>query len=252
MLTKNFKRIRTLYHYFLMFVKGEIILSQKINNHIIKFIISNHFEYQSRFKLPYTSEPLLVYWAKDIIGPNDIVYDIGANIGNYSLLFAKKIQNCNGKVYSFEPNFINFQKLKRNILLNNLQDCILPFYFGFSNSNNVFVFHENSEGTVGGSGKVAKMNEKGENILCLTLNTLLRFENIKKPNHIKIDIDFNTTKLFEEIDWLKCDELKSVYIEIEKNDELKLLKIFKENNFKLLKQDSEYYNDTKNYLFIKN
>lgn len=252
MITKNLKRIRTLYHYFLIFIKGEVILSQTINNYKIKTIVSNNFEYQNRFKKPYSSESLLIYWAKNIIKPDHVVYDIGANIGNYSLLFAKKIMNHNGQVYSFEPNFINFQKLKRNILLNNLQDCILPFYFGFSNSNNVFVFHENSEGTVGGSGKVAKMNEKGENILCLTLNTLLRFENIKKPNHIKIDIDFNTTKLFEEIDWLKCNELKSVYIEIEKNDELKLLKIFKENNFKLLKQDIEYYNDTKNYLFIKN
>lgn len=87
--------------------------------------------------------------------------------------------------------------------------------------------------------------------MCLTLNTLLGFKNIKKPNHIKIDIDFNTTKLFEEINWLKYNELKSVYIEIEKDDELKLLKIFKENNFELFKQDSEYYNNTKNYLFIK-
>lgn len=251
MLTKNFKRIRTLYHYFLMFVKGEIILSQKINNHIIKFIISNHFEYQSRFKLPYTSEPLLVYWAKDIIGPNDIVYDIGANIGNYSLLFAKKIQNCNGKVYSFEPNFINFQKLKRNILLNNLQNYVFPFYFGISNSNDLFEFSQNSEGIVGGSGKVAKINEGKENILCLTLNTLLGFKYLKKPNHIKIDIDFNTRNLFEEIDWLKYTGLKSIYIEIEKNDESKLLRIFKENNFKLYKKDDEYYNDTKCYLFIK-
>ena len=31
-----------------------------------------------------------------------------------------------------------------------------------------------------------------QNILCLTLNTLLGFKNLKKPNHIKIDIDFNT------------------------------------------------------------
>lgn len=111
MLIKNLKRVETLYHYFLILLKKEIILSQTINNHTIKTIISNNFEYQNRFKKAYSSEPLLLYWAENIIKPDNVVYDIGANIGNYSLLFAKKVMNHNGQVYSFEPNFINFQKL---------------------------------------------------------------------------------------------------------------------------------------------
>lgn len=142
MITKNLKRIRTLYHYFLIFIKGEVVLSQTVNNYTIKTIVSNNFEYQNRFKKPYSSESLLIYWAENIIKPDHVVYDIGANIGNYSLLFAKKMINSKGQVYSFEPNFINFQKLKRNIFLNNLQNYILPFYFGFSNSNNIFTFYE--------------------------------------------------------------------------------------------------------------
>ena len=55
-------------------------------------------------------------------GGNGAFYDIGANIGIYSLYYAKKFQN--GNVYSFEPSVFNLRQLAKNISANALSDKI--------------------------------------------------------------------------------------------------------------------------------
>jgi len=51
----------------------------------------------------------------------DVVVDVGANIGYYTVLLANKVGE-NGKVYAFEPDKINFEILKKNIEANNLKN----------------------------------------------------------------------------------------------------------------------------------
>lgn len=52
---------------------------------------------------------------------DDVVVDIGANIGYYTVLLADKVEKT-GKVYAFEPDKINFEILKKNIEVNNLKN----------------------------------------------------------------------------------------------------------------------------------
>lgn len=58
-----------------------------------------------------------------VVKKGDIVIDIGANIGYYSLL-ASKLVGEEGKVYAFEPEPKNFGLLKRNIELNGARNII--------------------------------------------------------------------------------------------------------------------------------
>jgi len=51
----------------------------------------------------------------------DVVIDVGANIGYYTVLLADKVGKT-GKVYAFEPDIINFEILKKNIEANNLKN----------------------------------------------------------------------------------------------------------------------------------
>jgi FkbM family methyltransferase len=51
----------------------------------------------------------------------DVVVDVGANIGYYTILLADKIGKT-GKVYAFEPDKINFEILLKNIKENNLKN----------------------------------------------------------------------------------------------------------------------------------
>ena len=52
---------------------------------------------------------------KKLIKNGDVVLDIGANIGYYTLIFAKLVGNS-GKVFAFEPEPENFKILQKNIL----------------------------------------------------------------------------------------------------------------------------------------
>ncbi len=53
----------------------------------------------------------------------DVVVDVGANIGYYTILLADKVGKT-GKVYAFEPDKTNFEILKKNIKANNLKNVV--------------------------------------------------------------------------------------------------------------------------------
>lgn len=54
----------------------------------------------------------------------DIVVDIGANIGYYTLLFARLVGD-EGKVYAFEPDPASFALLKKNVEKNGYKNVVL-------------------------------------------------------------------------------------------------------------------------------
>lgn len=63
----------------------------------------------------------MIYTPKNFnISKNDVVVDIGAQIGTFSLYASK--QAFNGKIISFEPTAENFKLLKRNLSINNISN----------------------------------------------------------------------------------------------------------------------------------
>lgn len=54
----------------------------------------------------------------------DVIYDIGANIGTYSVILAKAV-GANGKVIAFDPEKESLIRLEENIKLNNLQNIFV-------------------------------------------------------------------------------------------------------------------------------
>ena len=58
------------------------------------------------------------------IKKGEVVLDIGANIGYYTLIFARLVGE-KGKVFAFEPDPNNFQILKKNVELNGYKNVIL-------------------------------------------------------------------------------------------------------------------------------
>ncbi len=58
-------------------------------------------------------------WFAERVKNGDVVYDIGANVGIYTLLASRLVGN-EGKVYAFEPLPENIEFLKKHLVLN---DC---------------------------------------------------------------------------------------------------------------------------------
>ena len=69
-------------------------------------------------------EPFETELVKKMIKKNDIVLDIGANIGYYTLIFAKLVGE-EGKVFAFEPDPTNFALLKKNVEINGYKNVIM-------------------------------------------------------------------------------------------------------------------------------
>lgn len=61
---------------------------------------------------------------KKEVKKGNIVLDIGAHIGYYTLIFAKLVGE-EGKVFAFEPEPTNFSLLKKNVELNGYKNVIL-------------------------------------------------------------------------------------------------------------------------------
>lgn len=133
-------------------------------------------------------EPEVTLTAKRLIKTGDIVIDIGANIGYYTLLFAKLVGN-DGKVYAFEPDPDNFTLLKKNVEINGYKNIILE-QKAVTNKNgtiNLYLSETNF-----GNHKIYNSNEKRRHIEveCIKLDDYANkyFKN-KKVNVIKIDTE---------------------------------------------------------------
>lgn len=106
-----------------------------INSFIIKHLKSDFTETQghkifldskdsSRLSIMGTYEPFETELVKKEIKKGDIVLDIGANIGYYTLIFAELVGE-EGKVFAFEPEPTNFALLKKNVEISGYQNVML-------------------------------------------------------------------------------------------------------------------------------
>ena len=147
-----------------------------------------------RAKTFSSKEPETLEWI-DSFEEKSVVWDIGANIGLYSMYAAKK-RNC--LVWSYEPSVFNLELLARNIFINRLQSqiCIVPFalneQIGSSSmkmtttewGGALSTFGEN----LGWDGK--KVQEVFEfQTIGLSMDDAKTLLNIPQPDYLKMDVD---------------------------------------------------------------
>ena len=98
------------------FKSKKIIISQNPYKHLQFYVPTQVAGY--RVKTFFTKEPETIEWINKNGSERKVFLDIGANMGVYSLYYAKKF---GGKVFSFEPSFKNLELLSKNIKINSLQ-----------------------------------------------------------------------------------------------------------------------------------
>lgn len=114
----------------------------------------------------------------------DIVLDLGANIGFYTLILAKLVGK-KGKVYAFEADSSNFEILKKNVKANGYENIILENK-AVLDKNEKIKFYIDEGNTAGNSvfkGKKIKYKE----VEAVKLDNY--FSKNRKINFIKIDIE---------------------------------------------------------------
>lgn len=102
----------------------KLFSSHKIGRfRLIKIIWVFLFSHFYLFLKKYT-DAAETSFMKKVIKPGDVVLDIGACLGYYTLLFAKIVGET-GRVFAFEPNPENFALLKKNVDKNGYKNIIL-------------------------------------------------------------------------------------------------------------------------------
>lgn len=176
----------------------------------------------SRSKSYATKEPNTIKWIENYFKPGDVIYDIGANIGQYSL-YSAKLLNSDCQIYAFEPEALNYAKLNINIKLNNLSECILAYPLALTNENKIDKFYINQFdfGQANHSFGVIRdyLNQKfnpshTQGAFGITLDSLVLDYGLDYPNHIKVDVDGLERQVVEGGSKILADSrVKSVLIE---------------------------------------
>ena len=118
---------------------------------------------------------------------NDIVIDIGANIGLVSIYLAKKYPFIT--IYSYEPVLDNYHHFLMNIEANNVSN-IKPFNKAVTSDGRDVTININFDNSGGGSFNAPKANNiKYPNIKSIILDRIFIENKIKKCKFLKIDCE---------------------------------------------------------------
>lgn len=141
-----------------------------------------------------TKEPETLEWI-DSFEPSSVFWDIGANVGLYSV-YAAKSKNC--KVWAFEPSIFNLECLARNTFLNRLTSrvTIVPIALNdYTKASELHMTTTNLGGALstfdksfGHDGK--KLHEIFKfRTLGVSMDEAVKNLNISAPSYLKIDVD---------------------------------------------------------------
>ena len=130
-------------------------------------------------------EKIITNLIKKEIHSGDVVLDIGAHIGYYTLQFANLVGST-GKVYAFEPEPKNFELLKKNVQINKHDNVVLIQKI-VSDKVGIVEFFISKFDSIG--NKLFKSNEAGSSIKIESTTLDEYFKDLKKKiDFIKMDI----------------------------------------------------------------
>ncbi len=141
-----------------------------------------------------SKEPDTLEWI-DAIPMGSVLWDIGANVGLYSIYAAK---NRDVRVFAFEPSVFNLELLARNIYLNQLQKKVTIVPVALSSQTGPSLFRMSNTqwgGALSTFGKDYGQDGKSmaslfEYQICgISMDDLFNNIGITLPKYVKIDVD---------------------------------------------------------------
>ena len=178
---------------------------------------SDHLNFLFKKTIKYELE-VQEYLAKRI-KKNFIVFDIVANIGQYSI-FLSDLVGPKGSIYSFEPDSNSFEFLKKNIIENNCNNISYEkLAFGKKEANQKLFNDSLSGGRKSSFDKsLVGNNYIGTNEIVEVKTLDSQIDKYGLPNFIKIDSEGYEVQILK---GLKKDFTKKTFFMIEVRDQTK-------------------------------
>ena len=146
----------------------------------------------------HIKEPETLEWIDNFKKKEKITFwDIGSNIGLYSIYAAVNFENI--EVVSFEPSTSNLRILSRNISINNLENKIKIFQIPLGTYENQFLefnerkfnegeSHNSLDKNIDFEGKKIDPTNKYK-IFSTNIDKIIEDKILEIPDYIKIDVD---------------------------------------------------------------
>lgn len=163
-------------------------------------------------------EPDTREWIDSAVKPGEHFWDIGANVGAYSLYA------CLGErvtATAFEPMPATFAVLARNIELNELGQRVTPLSLALSDKHGVVPIYFTSREAGSAMHALGRPeNVRGAfvpagqlDVLTMTGDEAVRSFGLRAPDHVKIDVDGHESRVLEGMREL-LPSVQSVWVEI--------------------------------------
>jgi len=172
-----------------------------------------------RARTLFTKEPETIRWL-ETIGSADVLFDVGANVGMYSIYAGA----CGAQVCAFEPVFTNYFILNSNVQMNGLSDRVRAYCLAISDSQRLDSMRLSSlglgvahnsfgENTTNAHHSFVPVFEQGA--LSWSLDDLVYGQGLPCPTHIKVDVDGLEGKVISGARRLLGDQrVRSIIIEL--------------------------------------
>ena len=165
---------------------------------------------------PLAKEPWTVRWIEDHLQADDVLWDVGANVGTYGLIAAKLQPGA--RVVAIEPGYANYAALCENIVLNEVGSAVVPLAVALAESSRSGTLSL-SDVEPGAAVHVldgAPPSRYAQPVLVLALDDLVARHGLPAPTLLKIDVDgAEPAVLAGAVASLARPELRSAIVEVE-------------------------------------
>lgn len=214
-----------------------------------KFRCESLWEYTRCMSL-FVKEAATCEWIKTSLARGEVFYDVGANIGIYTVLAAHRTGR-EGKVYAFEPHSANFTRLLENISVNDLQDIVVPCNFALHSAEGLFDFNYFSMEAASANSQLSSLRRGSESeyqaVISelkygVPIDRLIETAKFAAPHHIKIDVDGNEMLIIKGMSELLASKQrpKSIQVEINKRYKDDLIPFLEKHGYELSSKGYTY------------
>jgi FkbM family methyltransferase len=174
-----------------------------------------------------SKEPDTIEWI-DRFEPGDVFWDVGANVGIFSLYAARR---RGVEVLAFEPSADNYMVLCRNVQINALEARIVPYCIALAGNTELGVLNSPSREMgaalhqFGGRGEISRYWDGDSNICAqgmigFTIDDFIRQFQPSFPTRMKLDVDGLEWPILQGAgETLRDPRLQSIMTELSTSDE---------------------------------
>jgi FkbM family methyltransferase len=179
-----------------------------------KLLIEVNSDIEARFRAHCVEkEPFTVDFIERI-PKGGVLYDIGANVGSYSLIALSR----GVPTIAIEPGSENYAALCRNIRMNNLMELAMPICVALADDIGT-TWLDYSDLRAGAAshnlGSARKLHLHRQRVPVFTLDGLIADFKLPRPTHIKIDTDGNELAVLKGMAGvLASEQLQGLMIEM--------------------------------------